>query len=70
MGDLIDVATEYGIITKSGSWYSYKTERTQGRDGVRKILLENNDLYLQLEKEVIESFKNKHIKKDASVEVV
>ncbi|MDT3738388.1 MAG: recombinase RecA [Candidatus Kapabacteria bacterium] len=59
MGDLIDVATEHGIVVKSGSWYSYKTERTQGRDGVRKFLLENDELYKQLEAEVKEVLKAK-----------
>jgi recombination protein RecA len=70
LGDLIDVATENGIIVKSGSWYSYKTERTQGRDGMRKILTENSDLFKQMELEVIEALKPKSraIKSDAIAE--
>ncbi len=59
LGDLIDVATEYGIISKSGSWYSYQGERTQGRDGLRKILSENSELYYQLENDVKSSLMSK-----------
>lgn len=52
LGDLMDVATEYGIIAKSGSWYSYKEERVQGRDGLKKIINEKPELYIQLEEQV------------------
>ena len=52
MGDLMDVATEFGIISKSGSWYSFGEERVQGREGVKKILIEKPSLYAQLESQV------------------
>lgn len=52
IGDLLDVATEHGIIAKSGSWYTYKTERVQGRDGLRKILTESPELMKELEDNV------------------
>jgi recombination protein RecA len=49
LGDMIDVATEYGLITKSGSWYSYKTERVQGREGLKKIFTDDPKLLDELE---------------------
>ncbi len=52
IGDMIDVGTEHGVIAKSGSWYTYKSERVQGRDGLRKIMVENPDIFEQLEKDV------------------
>jgi recombination protein RecA len=52
LGDLIDVATEYGIITKSGAWFTYKNERIQGREGLKKLLSENKDSFTELENEV------------------
>lgn len=52
LGDLMDVATEYGIINKSGSWYSYGEERVQGRDVLKKIFQENAELFAKLENEV------------------
>lgn len=52
IGDMIDVGTEHGVIAKSGSWYTYRSERVQGRDGLRKIMVENPDIFAQLEKDV------------------
>jgi recombination protein RecA len=45
-GDLVDVGVETGIIDKSGSWYSYNGERIgQGRENVKRFLMENQDIY-------------------------
>ncbi len=52
IGDLMDVAIEHGIITKSGSWFTYKDERVQGRDGLKKILSERPELMNELEEKV------------------
>lgn len=52
LGDMIDVATEYGLITKSGSWYSYKTERVQGREGLKKIFSDDPKLLDELEVQI------------------
>jgi len=52
LGDLIDVGTEYGLITKSGAWYTFKGERVQGREGLKKLLSENNSLLNELEQDV------------------
>jgi recombination protein RecA len=42
LGDLIDTAVEQNIIAKSGSWFSYGTERVaQGREALKKYLQEN-----------------------------
>ena len=38
VGDMLDVAIEHGIVQKSGSWLTYKEDRVQGRDGLRKLL--------------------------------
>lgn len=52
LGDLIDVGAEYGLITKSGAWYTFKGERVQGREGLKKLISENNDLLNELEQDV------------------
>jgi len=52
LGDMIDVAVESGVIVKSGSWFSFREERVQGRDGMRKLLTETPDLQAALEAEV------------------
>jgi recombination protein RecA len=53
LGDLIDVAVNNDIINKSGSWFSYKGDRLgQGRDSVKKILLEDAKILKQVETDV------------------
>lgn len=52
-GDVIDVAVDHGIIEKSGTWFSYGTERLgQGRENVKRFLLENPDMYKEIELKV------------------
>jgi len=52
-GDLIDLAVNNNIVEKSGSWFSYKTERIgQGRENARQFLKDNKDFYTKIENEV------------------
>ena len=45
MGEVIDMGVEFGIINKSGSWFSYGSDKLgQGRDSVRQLLLDNPEL--------------------------
>ncbi len=51
--EIVDLATEKGIITKSGTWYSYKDEQLgQGRDNVIALLKQNHTLKEKLVKEL------------------
>jgi len=53
VGDLIDLAVKHDIIQKSGTWFSYGEERLgQGRENVKKYLLENPDLMAEIEQHV------------------
>ncbi len=53
LGDLIDTAVDHAIITKSGSWFAYGSERIgQGRDAVKKYLQENEKLSKTIEQEL------------------
>ncbi len=52
-GDLIDLATKFEIVEKSGSWFSYSGERLgQGRENVKNLLKENTDLRDRIEYDV------------------
>jgi recombination protein RecA len=54
-GEIIDLGVNYGIIKKSGSWFSYgETKLGQGRDGVRKLIKDNPELAAELEKKIME----------------
>ena len=49
-GEIIDLGVEADIIKKSGSWFSYgETKLGQGRDAVRNLLLDNPELFEELE---------------------
>lgn len=51
--EVIDLATAFNIIEKSGAWYSYKGEKIgQGKENVRLMLKQNRKLYEELEKKV------------------
>jgi len=51
--DLVDLGAEKGILEKSGSWYSYKTERIgQGRINAAQFLEENKEVADKLEAEI------------------
>ena len=53
IGDLIDQATEHGIIEKTGAWYSYEGERLgQGREKVRTLLKEEHELRGRIDTQV------------------
>jgi recombination protein RecA len=52
-GDLIDLATKFEIVEKSGSWFAYSGERLgQGRENVKTMLKENTDLRDRIEHDV------------------
>ena len=53
MGEMLDLGVKSNIIEKSGSWYSYDSQRIgQGRENARKFLLENPDIANTIETKV------------------
>src|SRR5574344_652447 len=45
IGEIVDLGVEYGIVQKSGSWFSYNgTKLAQGRDGTKAVLKDNPEL--------------------------
>ena len=51
-GDLIDLGLEFGLIKKSGSWFTYNEDRFQGKDQFRRKLKENSEMMESLEHDV------------------
>ena len=52
-GEILDMATDAALITKSGAWYSYGTERlAQGREKAKAYLKEHPEFTLDLEKQL------------------
>ncbi|MCQ2232307.1 MAG: recombinase RecA [Paludibacteraceae bacterium] len=58
IGELIDMGVEFGIIKKSGSWFSYgETKLAQGRDATKDLLRDNPELADEIEVKVREAAK-------------
>ena len=69
IGETLDFAVNLDIINKSGSWFSYNGERLgQGRENVKKVFEENEELYNEIYGLVREEMMNKTGKKSISVD--
>ena len=56
IGEIIDLGVELGILTKSGSWFSYGESKIgQGRDAVLQVLRDNPELSDEIEAKVREA---------------
>jgi recombination protein RecA len=52
-GEILDLAVEFEIIKKSGSWFSYgDTKLGQGRDAVKALIKDNPELADELEEKI------------------
>jgi recombination protein RecA len=59
-GEIVDLGVQYNVIKKSGSWFSYgETKLGQGRDTVRKLIMDNPELAKELEVKIVESITSK-----------
>lgn len=57
-GEVLDLAVEHGIVKKSGAWFSYNGEKLgQGRDAVKKLISENEELLEELAEQVREKLR-------------
>lgn len=58
VGEVLDLAVEFEIIKKSGSWFSYgETKLGQGRDAVKQLIKDNPELMDELEEKIKETLK-------------
>ena len=69
IGETLDFAVDLDIINKSGSWFSYNGERLgQGRENVKKVFEENEELYNEIYGLVRDEIMSKTWKKNNSVD--
>ena len=53
IGNILDVATNLGIVVRAGAWYSYNNEKLgQGREKAKEFLAENPDLLAEIDTKV------------------
>ncbi|HVB03957.1 MAG TPA: recombinase RecA [Chitinophagaceae bacterium] len=49
-GEIVDMGVDYGVLQKSGSWFSYENNKLgQGRDAVKQLLIDNPELSAEVE---------------------
>ena len=61
VGEVLDLAVEFEIVKKSGSWFSYgETKLGQGRDAVKNLIKDNPELMDELEVKIKEYLKAKN----------
>ena len=59
-GEIIDLGVTYGILKKSGSWFSYNDSKLgQGRDACKQIIQDNPELAEELEVLIMQAMKEK-----------
>jgi recombination protein RecA len=57
-GEIIDMGVELGIIQKSGSWFSYNSDKLgQGREAVKQLMIDNPELSNEIEGKIREKIK-------------
>ncbi|WP_297113484.1 recombinase RecA [uncultured Porphyromonas sp.] len=70
VGEIIDAATDMGILKKSGSWYSYQGNNIgQGRDAVKELLDDNPELADEVAQQVMDQLAHEgklHLSQDSS----
>lgn len=65
-GEIVDIASNLGIIDKSGAWFSYNGEKiAQGKENVKLLLKENKALFEEINSKVREHY---NFNKDANKE--
>jgi len=53
LGEIIDLGVKAGVVEKSGSWFSFNSQRIgQGRDNAREFLKANPDMAKEIENAV------------------
>ncbi len=66
-GELLDLGTDYDIIQKSGSWFSYDGSKlAQGRDAAKSVISDNPELADELEQRIMEAIRDNPDKKRSS----
>ena len=54
VGEMVDIGVKFGIIQKSGAWFSYGDMRLgQGRDNVKELFLNSPELAEEIEKKIV-----------------
>ena len=60
VGEIIDMGVELGIVQKSGSWFSYNSDKLgQGRESVKQLMIDNPEMANEIEAKIREKIKER-----------
>lgn len=58
-GELVDLGVEYGIVVKSGAWFSYNGSKlAQGREAAKQVLADNPELFDEIAAKITEAMRS------------
>lgn len=58
VGEIVDMGVEFGILQKSGSWFSYNSDKLgQGREAIKQLMLDNPEMAKEIETKIREKIK-------------
>jgi len=61
VGEIVDLGVDYGIIQKSGSWFSYQGSKlAQGQDATKTLLKDNPELCEEIEAQIMQAISDKN----------
>ncbi|MEK7254833.1 MAG: DNA recombination/repair protein RecA, partial [Bacteroidota bacterium] len=70
-GEIVDMGVDFGVVQKSGAWYSYDSAKiAQGRDGAKSFLLDNPEVANEIEKKIKDKISSGQSKTTAAAVVV
>lgn len=68
-GEVLDMAIDFDIIKKSGSWFSYNDQKLgQGRDNIKEILQNNPEIMKEVEEKILARFREIEAEAEAKAE--
>lgn len=68
-GEVLDMAIDFDIIKKSGSWFSYNDQKLgQGRDNIKEILQNNPEMMKEVEEKILARFREIEAEAEAKAE--
>ena len=66
VGEIVDMGLEFEILKRSGAWFYYgETRLGQGRDNVKQLFTDNEELAREIEDQIIEKFEQRMNKNSA-----
>ena len=58
VGEIVDLGVQFGIVKKSGAWFSYEgTKLGQGRDNTKQLIADNPELAEELESKIMAAMR-------------